>query len=113
MSVIALLMMAAQPTAPDQFGFDVRCMVAAQMASEQVKGREALATQMAAMFYFGRVDSVLLGGSLDQRLEAEAKKIEGRPLEPILKECGKFMAARGTAMQALGARVRARDKARN
>src|SRR5262245_25164478 len=107
MSAIALLIMAAQPaTQADQFAFDVRCMVATQMLATQ-KGEIAMAAQMAAMFYFGRVDAFLTTPGFEGRMKAEVKKLEGQPMGPILKECGEFMQARGKAMQAVGVNLKA------
>ena len=53
MIATAFLMMAAMVAAPasDQSEFDMQCMVATQLATEQLEGTTAMATQMAAMYY--------------------------------------------------------------
>lgn len=113
MNAIAYLLLAAAPAADadDQLRFDVQCMVATQQAAEQLEGALAMASQMASMFYFGRVDSHLPNSEVDERIAAAAKAIEGKQLGPLLEECGQFMQARGKAMEALGMKMDARDKA--
>jgi hypothetical protein len=118
MSILLPLLIAAQasaapaPPARDQLGFDIQCMLASQSASEKVDGAMRAAAQLATMFYFGRVDSVLSGAALEQRVEAEAKGLEGRPLGPLLQQCGDFMQVRGKALEDLGAKLDAREQAR-
>ena len=113
MGAIALLLMAAQPAAAqDQLGFDIRCMVASQLASEQVDDEAKSALSLATMFYFGRVDSVISGAALEQRFAAESRNFEGRPLGPMLEQCGRFMEVRGKALEAIGAKLEAAEKAR-
>ena len=118
MSMFALLFMVAQaapaaPSAPvrDQLGFDIRCMVASQAASDKTDGAMKANLQLASMFYFGRVDSVLSGTALEQRLGTESKALENKPLAPVLQQCGEFMEARGKTLQAIGAKLEAREKA--
>ena len=69
------------------------------------------AVELAMMFYFGRVDSALSGDALEDRLETEAKRLEGKPLGPLLQQCGHFMEARGKTLEAIGAKLEAREKA--
>lgn len=117
MSILMLFLMAAQAPivrespATDQLGFDIRCMVATQAASENVDGAVKAAIELSMMFYFGRVDSALSGSALEQRFEAEGKALEGKPLGPILQQCGEFMKERGKALQAIGAKLEARERA--
>jgi hypothetical protein len=113
MIATAFLMMAAMVAAPasDQSEFDMQCMVATQLATEQLEGTTAMATQMAAMYYFGRVDGAFPDAVLEERLASVAKAIEGRPLGPLLEQCGAFMKERGEVMQKIGARLDAREKA--
>ena len=113
MSAIAFFWLAAAAAvpAPDQFEFDTQCMVATQLATEQLEGATALATQLAAMYYFGRVDGALSNTALEQRLAAAAKAIEGRPLGPLLEQCGAFMKERGDVMKRIGDKLEAREKA--
>jgi hypothetical protein len=86
-------------------------MIASQTASDRVEGAAKAAVEMATMFYFGRVDSVLYGTALEDRLEAESKRLEGKPLGPVLVQCGQFMQARGKTLEAIGAKLEAREKA--
>jgi hypothetical protein len=113
MGAIALLLMAAAASAvkQDQLGFDIRCMVASQLATEQVEDAAKEAFQLASMFFFGRVDSVLSGPELEKRLATEGQAIEGTQMGPILQRCAKFMEVRGRAMQEVGARLAAAEKA--
>jgi hypothetical protein len=106
----ALLLLAAAPAA-DQFEFDMQCMVATELATGQLEGATAMATQMAAMYYFGRVDGTFPDAVLEDRLASVAKAIEGRPLAPLLEQCGAFMKERGEVMQKIGANLEAREKA--
>jgi hypothetical protein len=111
MNVLALLLLAAQGTpAPSGVSFDMQCMIASQLASEQLEGAEKFATTLAAMFYFGRVDSVVADAELERRLEIEAKTIGGRPLGPILEQCGEFMKSRGETMQQIGLRLEEKER---
>jgi hypothetical protein len=111
-AILALLMAAAAPVAPTANPtFDIRCMLAAQIAHEQVESEMKAATLLSVMFFFGRVDARLAPGDLEQRLEEEAAALNGQPLGPLLQQCGKFMEGRGAALQAIGARLEAKDKA--
>jgi hypothetical protein len=113
MSSIAFLFWAAAVAAPatSDFDFDVQCMIATQQASGQLEGELAFAAQLAAMYYFGRVDSGLSSVELERRMAAAAKEIEGRPLGPLLEKCGDYMKVRGKLMEDLGARLERREKA--
>ena len=119
--MVFLLFLAAQASAvpapaaaavADQTQFDIRCMLASQIASESSEGAEKVGLTLATMFYFGRVDAVLSGDPLTQQMEVEGKAIENRPLGPLLQECGEFMKRRGEAMQEVGGKLDAREKAR-
>jgi hypothetical protein len=114
-----LLLAAAQTsTAPapaavsEQTRFDVRCMLASQMAADGAEGAEKVGLTLATMFYFGRVDAVLSGDPVTQQMELAGKGLEGKPLQPVLKECGEFMMRRGEAMQNVAGILEAREKAR-
>ena len=115
MILLALLLVTGQvaPAAPgtDRVGFDVQCMVASQAIADRVDGSMKAAVEMAVMFYFGRIDSVLSGAELEQRLGNEALKLEGKPLGPLLQQCGQFMQERGKTLQEIGAKLEAREKA--
>jgi hypothetical protein len=87
-------------------------MIAAQAATEKAEGPGKLAVQLAAMFYFGRVDSTLSGAALEQRMAIEGEKLEGQPLGPILMQCGQYMQDRGKALQAIGVKLESREKAK-
>ena len=97
--------------ANDQLGFDVRCMVASQAASDRLDGGMKVALEMAVMYFFGRVDAVLAGPALEERLQLEARSLEGAPLGPLLKQCGQFMKERGKTLEEIGAKLEAREKA--
>jgi hypothetical protein len=86
-------------------------MLASQAASEKVDGALKAGAELATMFYFGRVDSILSGAALEQRIVAEAKVLETRPLGPLLQQCGAFMATRGKALEAIGTRLEASERA--
>lgn len=97
--------------AKDQLGFDIQCMVASQAASDRVDGGMKVALEMAVMYFFGRVDAVLAGSELEERLQLESKSLEGAPLGPLLKQCGQFMKERGKTLEDIGAKLEAREKA--
>lgn len=87
-------------------------MIATQLASQQLEGSEALAAQMASMYFFGRVDAVLSEKELEERMAAAGRMIEGKPLGPYLQECGDYMQVRGKVMETIGGRLEAKEKAR-
>lgn len=115
MSLVTLLFLAAQTAAPspaasDQLGFDVRCMLASQTASEQADGAAKAGLTLATMFYFGRVDSVLSGDALMLRMDQEGKAIRGEPLAGLIQQCGQFMTARGKALQDVATQLEQREQ---
>jgi hypothetical protein len=110
-AVIAQAGAATAAPASSQVDFGIRCMVAAQMAVGQLDGAMKASLQLAALYYFGRVDAAA-GAELDQRVERVARAMEGQPLGPLLQECGTFMESRGRIMQDVGDRLLAREQAR-
>ena len=89
-----VFMMAAMVAAPvsDQSEFDMQIMVGNfSLPPSNSRERRPLATQMAAMYYFGRVDGAFPDAVLEERLASVAKAIEGRPLGLLLEQCGAFI----------------------
>ena len=112
MNVLApLFMAAAVAAAGDQAGFDMRCMVATQMAHQQVEGELKAATMLSVMFFFGRVDASMPPAELERALDAETAALKGQPLGALLQQCGRFMEGRGKALEAIGARLEAKERA--
>lgn len=105
-------LLAAAVAQPGSTTFDVRCMLAAQVAVEQVEADQQANLQLAVMFYFGRADSALSEQALEETVGQESVALEGQDLGPILTECGGFMEQRGDAMMEIGARLETRESAR-
>ncbi len=113
MPALALPFLAAAAAAgADPVTFDVQCVIVTQTAMENQSIKPELkAMLMSAVTYFsGRVDAETSAADLENRLVATAKALEGKPVGPLLKECGDFMTARGKAWTDIGGRIEAREK---
>jgi hypothetical protein len=114
MLLATLAALVAAPAAPlpaqaeDPAGFDLRCLVTIAQAAESMPKDQADGLGLAMMFYAGRVDVTVAAEKLDARWTSAAKQVEGRPLAPIMQECGTFMESRGTAMVDLSKRLDAK-----
>lgn len=109
-AALAATLVAASPA--DRREKDLQCLVAVQEAASQADETTKAALENATMYYFGRVDAAIPQNELEDRLLATAKAIEGKPLGPILQECGNYMAERGKLWIDLGTRLQARGEAR-
>lgn len=110
-----MMAMQAAPTAatPSSQAFDVQCMVVSQQAASQIKDSTlALATQMATIFYMGRIDSQLTEAELLREAEAASVALAGQPLGPLLTACGDYMKQRGQRLERIGSDIVAREQSR-
>lgn len=110
-------LIAAQPVAgsavPGSREFDMQCMLVTQQAATEVTDKNlALMTQIAAMFFMGRVDVGLGQGQLAAAGEEAATSVKGKPLGPLLQACGDFMQQRGKVFEAVGAKLTQRETGR-
>ncbi len=94
MSVLISLFMAATVVAP----------------AEQLQGELKAATMLSVMFFFGRVDAAFSPADLEKKLEQQAAAMKGQPLGPLLQQCGQFMEGRGKVLEAIGARLEAKER---
>ena len=90
--------------------YDIQCMLVVNQVFPKVDAATKPKLGQLAMYYFGRVDSKIAGSPLQQRMGQVARRMTGRPLMPMLKDCGDFMAQRGAAMQHMGQTVNAQVK---
>ena len=113
MPALALPVLAAAAVAgADPVTFDVQCVIVTQAAMEDqsVKPEPKTMLMSAVTYFSGRVDAETSAADLENRLLATATALEGRPVGPLLKECGDFMSARGKAWSDMGGRIEAREK---
>ena len=109
-----MLVLAAQGiAAPGDSRFDVQCAIATQSAHDQAEEALKPTLLLSVMFYFGRVDAALSGQEIERLFDEEAQALGQQPLGPLLSQCGKFMETRGKAMEQIGNRLAAREKARS
>ena len=91
--------------APGTRDFDIQCFALLSVASDNNSDdANAVALQMATMFYFGRVDSQIGMEALGPEIEAFADQADAGnvDLDALAQACGDFMSERGTALEALG-----------
>ncbi|WP_338502282.1 hypothetical protein V6R86_03885 [Sphingomonas kaistensis] len=85
-----------------------------QQAATEIEDKQiALANQVAAMFFMGRVDGAIAQGQLAAAAERAGEAIKGKPLGPMLIQCGDFMQQRGKIFEKIGAEVEAREGRRS
>ena len=99
----------AEAATPGSAAFDVQCMLVTQQAATEIEDKQiALANQIAAMFFMGRVDGAVGESQLVAVAEQAGEALKGRPLGPMLVQCGDFMQQRGKVIEKVGAEVQAR-----
>jgi len=90
--------------------YDVQCMIATDSAAGRVDAATKEKLGRLLMFYFGRVDAVVSGDALKRQMVAAAKRLQGRPLGPVVQDCGQFMTDHATAMERTGRTLQSQAK---
>lgn len=81
---------------------DVRCLIASNIfANSEKDAAKRQAAGAARLFYLGRVDARVSGGSLPNALTTEARGISAANVGPIMTGCIKSMQGKMTALQAI------------
>ena len=114
MLAIALLLgsLAQAVPAVDPETFDLQCFIASSQLQQTAAGDVRATATAAAMFFLGRVDAKIPSAELEERLFREGMALQGRDLRPLWQGCGAFMQERGRAISEIGARITAREQAR-
>lgn len=100
---IAAIAGMATPALAQSADNDVRCLLLSSAFSRMEKdpGRKQVA-EVAAIYYFGRVDTRLSGLPLKNQILAQGKSLSGANAGQQMTACAKQMQARRQAFQALG-----------
>ena len=93
----------ATPALAQSADTDVRCLLLSSAFSRMEKdpGRKQVA-EVAAIYYFGRVDTRLAGAALKNQILAQGKMLNGANAGQQMTVCAKQMQVRRKAFQALG-----------
>jgi hypothetical protein len=93
----------ATPALAQNTDNDVRCLLLSSAFSRMEKdpGRKQVA-EVAAIYYFGRVDTRLSGVPLKNQILAQGKSLNGVNAGQQMTACAKQMQVRRQAFQALG-----------
>jgi hypothetical protein len=115
MLAIALLLGSLAQAVPalDPEAFDLRCFIASSQLQLRATDAEMRANATAAgIFFLGRVDAKIPAAELEERLFRTGVALQGADLRPLWRSCGAFMQERGRVMSEIGARITARERAR-
>ena len=93
----------ATPALAQSADTDVKCLLLSSAFSRMEKdaGRKQVA-EVAAIYYFGRVDTRLAGDALRKQILAQGKSLNGANAGQQMTACAKQMQVRRQAFQALG-----------
>lgn len=93
----------ATPALAQSADNDVKCLLLSSAFSRMEKdaGRKQVA-EVAAIYYFGRVDTRLSGAALRNQIMAQGKTLSGVNAGQQMTACAKQMQVRRQAFQALG-----------
>ena len=93
----------ATPALAQSADNDVKCLLLSSAFSRMEKdaGRKQVA-EVAAIYYFGRVDTRLAGAALKNQILAQGKSLNGANAGQQMTACAKQMQVRRKAFQALG-----------
>jgi hypothetical protein len=108
------LPLAASATADvpdDPLRFDVQCLIATGHVARSGATEHRAAARSASIYYLGRLDGRGQTFDLEASLLAEAAALRGQDGGDLLRACGQLMVRRGAEVQAIGARVLARERA--
>ena len=102
-AAIAAMAGIATPVLAQSADTDVKCLLLSSAFSRMEKdpGRKQVA-EVAAIYYFGRVDTRLSGVPLKNQILAQGKSLNGANAGQQMTACAKQMQVRRKAFQALG-----------
>lgn len=111
LSAVSIEARAAETAADTRADESLRCFAVTSMLVSADDAEVKQFGQLGSLFFMGRLDGALSDQALEDRLFKFSQNIANEDMEKIVTRCGEIMKARGEAVQAIGGRVEAREKA--
>lgn len=89
--------------ADQQAAADVKCVVVGLRMMKMAAPQQQGAGTMIALYYLGRLDSLVSDAEADGLIESEAEKMAAAEFRANAVRCGKAFSLRGKAIQKIGA----------
>jgi hypothetical protein len=102
---------AAEPTASARLDESVRCFAAMAILVSMDNAETQKLGEMGGLYFMGRLDGALSDQDLEDRLAALGQNPPDEDMPELIARCAEIMTARGQAIQEIGGRVSAREKA--